>query len=210
MFRVCVSSCRAKTSVFWERLPSQRVLVDSCSPLAIGHSRAVPAVSASHLRSSPITCRARQLPAGPASHLGWPGRFRNLGHLRFSPVRPEQSPVQTPRHSPVLGFLSDTVPPPARPEHGQTGHLGSLFTYLNPGRHSLLLLNALGYTPAAQPYHIHQLLFNHQMPDTFPLAIATLPTLPPIGLPIEHEVTCYTDIPLRVHTDVRICWYADM
>jgi len=79
--RVSVSSCRARASVLWERLPSKRVTVGPYSPLRIGNSRTVHAVLTRHPQSSPVLCSPRLLPVGPARHPELPGKLRHLRHL---------------------------------------------------------------------------------------------------------------------------------
>jgi len=64
------------------------VTVGRYSPRRIGNSRIVPAVLTRYLQSSPITCRARQSPTGPARHSELPGKLRHLRHQQSPPVRP--------------------------------------------------------------------------------------------------------------------------
>ena len=86
--RACISSCRARGSVIWERLLPMRVTVGPYSPRRIGDSRTVPAVltrhlHSRHLQSSPITCRARRLPVGPVR----PGRPLRYCRLSCPPPK---------------------------------------------------------------------------------------------------------------------------
>lgn len=110
--RACASSCGARASVLWERLPSERVTAGPCSPLPIGSSRRA---LAGRLSSAAPT-RQLEMPAAPASRPRAVSYCRRT--LRYPPT---SAPLQ------VLPLI------PSGPENGQTRRCSTRVYYLNLG-----------------------------------------------------------------------------